>query len=249
MEYFKDQKEIGYDSYGVVKVGHYNQQDGQSQQVMVKVPRDIRGNKREFAKEARHLNSINGHPNIVSFIAISVSPFWLMIEYVKFSFRPFEDDRVVSSLSEFLSHADLQFEFKGFEHVVPVIAKEVAVGLNFPHENGIAHRDLKPVNILLSNDHYIHVWGDELEFMYMWEYSPVVFKLADFGEGRSNVIQTQTILSSRVQELDRGPPAYMSPDILLPELRPNEATLKAADSWAYGMILFVLVNPSVGYPY
>ena len=102
-----------------------------------------------------------------------------MIEYVKFSFRPFEDDRVVSSLSEFLSHADLQFEFKGFEHVVPVITKEVAVGLNFPHENGIAHRDLKPVNILLSNDHYIHVWGDELEFMYMWEYSPVVFKLAE----------------------------------------------------------------------
>ena len=75
MEYFKDQKEIGYDSYGVVKVGHYNQQDGQSQQVVVKVPRDIRGNKREFAKEARHLNCINGHPNIVSFIAISVSPF------------------------------------------------------------------------------------------------------------------------------------------------------------------------------
>ena len=76
-----------------------------------------------------------------------------MIEYVKFSFRPFEDDRVLSSLLDFFSHADLQFEFKGFEHV----AKEVAVGLNFPHENGIAHRDLKPANILLSNDHYIHV--------------------------------------------------------------------------------------------
>ena len=70
-----------------------------------------------------------------------------MIECVKFSFRPFEDDRVVSSLSEFLSHADLQYKFKGFEHVVPVIAKEVAVGLNFLHENGIAHRDLKPTNI------------------------------------------------------------------------------------------------------
>ena len=153
----KIKRKIGYGSYGVVKVGHYNQQDGQSQQVVVEVPRDIRGNKREFAKEARHLNSINGHPNIVSFIAISVSPFWLMIEYVKFSFRPFEDDRVLSSLSEFLSHADLQFEFKGFEHVVPVIAKEVAVGLKFLHENGIAHRDLKPANILLTNDHYIHV--------------------------------------------------------------------------------------------
>ena len=63
-----------------------------------------------------------------------------------------------------MSHTDLQFEFKGFEHVVPVIAKEVAVGLKFLQENGIAHRDLKPANILLSNDHYIHVCGDELEF-------------------------------------------------------------------------------------
>ena len=69
---------------------------------------------------------------------------------------------------------------KEFEHVVPVIAKEVAVGLKFPHENGIAHRDLKPANILLTNDHYIHVCGDELEFMYMWEKSLVVCKLADF---------------------------------------------------------------------
>ena len=70
---------------------------------------------------------------------------------------------------------------KEIEHVVPVIAKEVAVGLKFLHENGIAHRDLKPANILLTNDHYIDVCGDELEFMYMWENSPVVCKLADFG--------------------------------------------------------------------
>ena len=69
------------------------------------------------------MNSVNGHPNIVSFIAISISPFGLMTEYVTFSFRPFEDYRVISSLLEFLSHADLQYEFKGFEHVVPVIAK------------------------------------------------------------------------------------------------------------------------------
>ena len=60
MEYFKDQKEIGYGSYGEMKVGHYNQQDGQSQQVVVKVPRDIRGDEREFSNEARHLNRVNG---------------------------------------------------------------------------------------------------------------------------------------------------------------------------------------------
>ena len=60
MEDFKDRKEIGYGSYGVAKEGHYNQEDGQSEQVVVKVPRDIRGNEREFSKEARHLNRGNG---------------------------------------------------------------------------------------------------------------------------------------------------------------------------------------------
>ena len=122
-----------------------------------------------------------------------------MTEYVKFSFRPFEDYRVVSSLSELLSHADLQYEFKGFEHVVPVIAKEVAVGLKFVHEDGIAQGDLKPANILLSNDHYIHVCGDELELIL--ENSPVVCKLSDFGESRSSIIQTQTIFFYNVRPL------------------------------------------------
>ena len=56
----KIKKETGYGSYGVMKVGHYNQQDGQSQQVVVKVRRDIRSNEREFSKEARHLNRVNG---------------------------------------------------------------------------------------------------------------------------------------------------------------------------------------------
>ena len=56
----KIKKETGYGSYGVMKVGHYNQQDGQSQQVVVKVRRDIRSNEREFSKEVRHLNRVNG---------------------------------------------------------------------------------------------------------------------------------------------------------------------------------------------
>ena len=70
---------------------------------------------------------------------------------------------------------------KEIEHVVPVIAKEVAVGLKFLHENGIAHRDLKPANILLTNDHYIDVCGDELEFMYMWVRVRLAISVSPFG--------------------------------------------------------------------
>ncbi len=44
----------------------------------------------------------------------------------------------------------------------------------------------------------------------------------------------------------------MAPEILLPDLRPSEATisdLKAVDIWALGMVLFVTVNPSISHPY
>lgn len=248
-----DQKQIDIGSYGLVKYGRYKPcRQPLSHDVVLKLPCDVTGNyEKEFAKEAKLLNSVKGHPNIVSFEAVSVNPFALMTEYVKFSFEPFEDQTSVSSLADFLSHVHSQYhEFSGFEHVVPVIGKDVANGLKYLHDNNIVHRDLKPANILVSNQHYTHMHGDELEFM--WNYKPVVCKIADFGEGRSAIIQTQTLISSKVQTLDRGSPAYMAPEIFLPELQPQEATLeqlKAVDAWAYGMVLFVLVNPALRYPF
>ena len=44
----------------------------------------------------------------------------------------------------------------------------------------------------------------------------------------------------------------MAPEVFLPERQPPEATLellKAVDSWANGMVLFILANPSLRYPY
>ena len=245
-----DQKDIGVGSYGLVKFGRYPTDGQQSRDVVVKIPRDITGYEKEFAKEAKLLNSVKGHPNIVSFEAVSVSPFAIMTEYLKFSFEPFADQKSVNSLADFLSHVHSQYDFNGFEQVVPVIAKDVAVGLKYLHDNDIVHRDLKPANILVSNQHYTHMHGDELEFM--WNNQPVVCKIADFGEGRSAMKQTQSLLSSKVQHLDRGSPAYMAPEVLLPELRPQQATLeqlKAVDTWAYGMVLFILTNPALHYPY
>ena len=140
--------------------------------VVFKLPRDINGNEKEFAEEAKLLNGLKGHSNIVSFEAVSVSPFALMTEYVQFSFEQFEDSKIVNSLGDFLPHVHSRYDFKGFEHVAPVIAKDVAVGLKFLHDNDVVHRDLKPANILLSNQHYAHMKGDELEFM--WNQLPVL---------------------------------------------------------------------------
>ena len=77
----------------------------------------------KFAKEAKLLNSVKGHPNIVSFEAVSVSPFAIITEYLKFSFEPFADQKSVNSLADFLSHVHSQYDLNGFEQVVPVIAK------------------------------------------------------------------------------------------------------------------------------
>ena len=44
----------------------------------------------------------------------------------------------------------------------------------------------------------------------------------------------------------------MAPEVLLLVLQPQQATLeqlKAVDTWAYGMVLFVLTNPALHYPY
>ena len=62
-----DQKDIGVGSYGLVKFGRYPTDGQQSRDVVVKIPRDITGYEKEFAKEAKLLNSVKGHPNIVSF--------------------------------------------------------------------------------------------------------------------------------------------------------------------------------------
>lgn len=236
---------LGQGAYGVVNVARYRERD-----VALKIPHEITGNEKEFAKEVKLLNSVRGHQNVVSFLAVCVRPYAIMTEYVAFSFERFDDEKVVSSLSDFLVHVHSHYDFKGFEHVVPIVAKDVAVGLKFLHDNDIVHRDLKPANILLTIKHYVHMPEDELQFI--WKHQPVICKIADFGEGRSAIIQMQTLLSSKVQHLNRGSPAYMAPEAFLPERQPTEATLellKAVDSWAYGMVLFILANPSLRYPY
>ena len=120
-----DQIDVGVGSYGLVKFGRYSTDRKQSRDVVIKIPRDITGYQKEFAKEAKLLNSVKGHLNIVSFEAVSVSPFAIMTEYLKFSFEPFDGPKSVNSLADFLSHVHSQYDFNGFEQVVPVIAKDV----------------------------------------------------------------------------------------------------------------------------
>lgn len=77
-------------------------------------------------------------------------------------------------------HVHSHYDFKGFEHVVPINAKDDAVGLKFLHDNDIEHRDLNLANTLLTNKHYVQMPEDELQFF--WYRQPVISKIADFRE-------------------------------------------------------------------
>ena len=53
-----------------------------------------------FSKEPRLLNTVQ-HENIAQFRGVSKSPPSLMMEYVYFDFKPFQQDLKVMSLKEF----------------------------------------------------------------------------------------------------------------------------------------------------
>ena len=113
----------------------------------------------------------------------------------------------------------------------------------------IVHRDLKPANILVSNQMYCDSKDKEV-IRDAWEKEPIICKLVDFGESRGDMNQTASICSTQTTNIDRGTPVYMAPELLSTAITSlSLAQLKACDVWSYGMVLFMLLNPDLQFPY
>lgn len=249
-------KVLGRGAFGVVFVAKYNGHGIPSLVVMKQILEPVVETTRNlFMKEAKLLSGLN-HENIVQFFGICNHPLVIILEYVFFDCWPFLKRRIeINSVDKFLSEVSrLHKSDKRFDHVIPVIASDIANGLSYLHNRDIAHRDLKPMNVLISNQHYCHL-EDGPELQSQMTSRPVICKLADFGESRSKLLQTDRCNDPNTNVVARGTTAFMAPEILLPEgitllnVKLSMEDLKRVDIWALGQVFYCLMNPGVSYPF
>ena len=162
-----------------------------------------------FKREAKVLASLN-HPNIASVYGFEDSDRpGLVMELVE---GPTLADRILAgplSLEEALA-----------------IAKQVCEALEYAHEHGIVHRDVKPANIKVAADGKV--------------------KLLDFGLAKAledlvvnaDISNSPTFMHMPTQAgLILGTAAYMSP-----EQAKGRPVDRRSDIWAFGCVLFEMLT-------
>ncbi|KAL2324366.1 hypothetical protein Fmac_023424 [Flemingia macrophylla] len=137
---------------------------------------NTQANIRELEEEIKLLKNLT-HPNIVRYLGTA------------------REEDSLNILLEFVpggSISSLLGKFGSFpESVIKMYTKQLLLGLEYLHNNGIIHRDIKGANILVDNKGCI--------------------KLADFGASKK-VVELATINGAKSM---KGTPHWMSPEVIL----------------------------------
>ncbi|NP_001268205.1 mitogen-activated protein kinase kinase kinase [Vitis vinifera] len=145
---------------------------------------------RELEEEVKLLKNLS-HPNIVRYLGTA------------------REDESLNILLEFVpggSISSLLGKFGSFpESVIRMYTKQLLLGLEYLHKNGIMHRDIKGANILVDNKGCI--------------------KLADFGASKK-VVELATMTGAKSM---KGTPYRMAPEVIL-----QTGHSFSADIWSVG---------------
>ncbi|XP_044498627.1 mitogen-activated protein kinase kinase kinase NPK1-like [Mangifera indica] len=145
---------------------------------------------RELEEEVKLLKNLS-HPNIVRYLGTA------------------REDDSLNILLEFVpggSISSLLGKFGSFpESVIRMYAKQLLLGLEYLHKNGIMHRDIKGANILVDNKGCI--------------------KLADFGASKK-VVELATLNGAKSM---KGTAYWMAPEVIL-----QTGHSFSADIWSVG---------------
>lgn len=110
--------------------------------------------------------------------------------------------------------------------------KQIAKGLWYMHQHGVAHCDLKLENILINYD-YNHLYKGKTK---------INLKISDFG--KSNVFRTKWDSSEQLFPHNRGPlglEPYIAPEEYL-QCQKSGYSLIKKDVWALGIVVLILFN-------
>ena len=207
-EFEKSKKNfLGKGSFSVVYKGKYiginNQFVKYGDNIAIKIINTEKLSERAkeiLEEEVRIMDIIknNPHPNIVE-----------CYDVIK------QDDKIYI-IMELCDSGDLRGILKKpiKENYTQFFFSQLANGLKYLDQNNIIHRDIKPRNILLTNNKR-------------------VLKIADFGFAKSNRSHTQQI---NLYSTICGSPMYMAPEIMDRSKYNNQT-----DLWSIGMILYEML--------
>ncbi|KAI0243221.1 Suppressor of Sensor Kinase (SLN1) [Massospora cicadina] len=158
-------------------------------------------------KEEMSVMQILHHPNIVNYFGIEVhrDRVFIFMEYCQ-----------GGSLASQLEHGRIEDE-----NVVKIYTFQMLQGLEYLHDKGVLHRDIKPDNLLLD-----HIG---------------VIKFVDFGASKV-IAQNRTLAKSTKAGVNKsltGTPMYMAPEVITGG---NRGTQGAQDIWSLGCCVLEMVT-------
>ena len=159
------------------------------------------GVKKRFFREAKSMAAIS-HPNIINVHLIGEEkgqPYFVM-EYIN-----------GKSLSELFANKNIL----DVEHAKNILYQSCE-GLLAAHEFGLIHRDIKPGNLMITNNGFV--------------------KLLDFGIAQSNKFDTNLTKTDEIV----GTPGYLSPEICV-----GESVDKRSDIYSLGIVFYQMLAGDV----